>query len=74
MKNTQSGFVMILIILGVALAAIIAGLYFTKGKNEEKSQYQQGQEAIEQAKEINQQGVERSMQIQEQINLQSDLN
>jgi NADH:ubiquinone oxidoreductase subunit 3 (subunit A) len=74
MKNTQSGFVMILLILGIALIGLIAGLYFTKGKDEEKSQYEQGQEAIEQAREINQQGIERSMQIKEQLDIQNDIN
>ncbi len=74
MKNTESGFVMILLILGIAIIGLIAGLYFTKGENGEKSQYDQGQEAIDQAKEINQQGMEPSIQIQEQLDIQNELN
>lgn len=74
MKNKESGFVIILLILGIALIGLIAVLYFTKGKNEEKSQYDQGQEALDQAKQINQQGIERSIQIQEQLDIQNELN
>ncbi len=74
MKNTEQGFVMIVLIIGIALMALMMGLYFTKNGSEPKSQYDTGQEAIEQAKQINQQGIERSTQIQEQLEIQNELN
>lgn len=62
MKN-QQGSLLIVLIISLAIVAVLTGLYFTKGSNGEKSQFEQGQEGIEQAKEINQQAVEQSNRI-----------
>lgn len=74
MKETQTGFTLILLIIALAIIALMTGLYFTRGTETQKSQYETGQGAIEQAREINQQGSQNSRQIQEQLELQNDLN
>ncbi len=55
--------------------AILIGFYFTKGNGtNQKSQYETGQDAINQARGINQQGSAESKRIQQELELQNDLN
>ncbi len=63
MKANQQGSLLIVLIIGIAIMAVLMGLYFTKDSNGEKSQFEQGQEGIEQAKDINQQSQEQSNRI-----------
>lgn len=73
MKDLQQGFGLILLIIGLALFAILFAVYFTRGGEQTKSQYEVGQEAIEQAREI-QQGSPQTKQLQEEIDIQNTLN
>lgn len=62
MKN-QQGIALLILIISLAIVAVLVGLYLTKGPKGENSQFEQGQEGIEQAKDINQQGQEQSDRI-----------
>ncbi len=63
MKKSQQGIALLILIISLAIVAVLMGLYFTKGSNGNKSQYEQGQEGIEQAKQIQQKALEQSTQI-----------
>ena len=68
MKNSQSGFALIILIIGVAFIAVMAAAYFTKtsGKDQ-KTQYENGQEAIKQAEQINAQSLIDAQTIQNEL-------
>lgn len=68
MKNSQSGFALVILIIGVALIAVIAATYFTKTKsNDQKTQYETGQEAIKQAEQINVESLIEAQNIQNEL-------
>lgn len=73
MNNSQTGFGLILLIIGLALIGVIFAFYFTRDGDEQQSQYETGQAAIEQARQINQ-GSQQTKQLEEQLELQNNLN
>jgi hypothetical protein len=74
MNHNNSGFVLILLLITAAIIGLATAAYFIRGKEGQKSQYESGQEALEQAKDINQKSIEQSMQIKEQLDLQNSIN
>jgi outer membrane lipoprotein-sorting protein len=74
MNNRQQGFMMVLVIIGLVLVTLMFGAYFAKNSETQKSQYDAGQEGIQQVKEINQKSYEQSQQIQEQLEMQNEVN
>jgi NADH:ubiquinone oxidoreductase subunit 3 (subunit A) len=67
MKQAQSGFAMMLVIISLAIILIFAGFYFSRSSKNEASQYETGRQAIEDAKEINRQTKQQSAEIQKQL-------
>ncbi len=75
MNKTQQGFGLILLIIGLALIGVMLAVYFTRGGGgQQKSQYDTGQEAIQQAREIQQGSSPQTKQLQEEIEIQNNLN
>lgn len=74
MKQAQQGFGLIALIIVIAIIAIMAGFYFTGGPDEQKSELETGQDAVDQARGINQQSGTQARELQQQIELQNDLN
>ena len=74
MTTNQKGFTLIILLISIVIIAVIAGIYFTQGKDDEQAQYEKGQEGIEQAREINTKSYERAQQLNEQMEIQNDLN
>ena len=65
---------MILLIIGLVLMMLMFGAYFLKSSETQKSQYDAGQEGIQQAKDVNQKSYQQSQQIQEQLEIQNEVN
>lgn len=61
-------------IVSIAIIAIIASIYFTQGKDGESSQYEKGQEGVEQAQEIYNNSVDYSKEVNEVLEIQNTLN
>lgn len=68
MQNKQNGFGLIILIIGIALVAIFIAAYFTKTSSKnQKTQYETGQEAIQQAKQINADSLIEAKNIQNEL-------
>lgn len=72
MKKLQQGFGMAFLIVSLAVLAIMIAMYFSRN-GLDKSQYELNQDAIQKAKEINQQRLEDSAAIKRQQELQQVL-
>lgn len=66
MKN-QNGSLLIVLMISLAIMAILTALYFTRSSDGQKSQYEKGQEGLQQAEQIYQQGVEESNRIKVEL-------
>lgn len=73
MKSYQKGFGLILLIGGLVLILAIISWYFIRTGDESKSQLETGQEAINQATEINNRSAEQAKQLNQELELQSEI-
>lgn len=70
MNKTQVGFGIIYLLITLALIGVLITLYFSRGNEQQQSQFETGQKAIQQAEEINQ-GTDQAKKLQEQLELQN---
>jgi uncharacterized protein HemX len=67
-KKTQNGFLLVALLIGVVIILIIVGIYYGGTKEERQSRARTNQQAIDQAKDINQNQLQQQIEIQNQLN------